>query len=193
VPREPAKRRTKPGQCNGELAAQGADPGQQQRDPGRPVRGAVAARLSWHRNLGRAANGLLDKCRSRAVTSRQRLAFCASSQPNRGRWRAAVARGAADASERTRRPARHRPARSSRKPVRRHEVARHLGDPRRHNPADGQPIFHCRKGGGQRPAAQSKAGIARLRTGASDNRRAMANVGGGDRSGPPGLRPALAL
>jgi hypothetical protein len=108
------------------------------------------------------------------------------------------------------------PARSSRKPVRRHEIARNLRDPRRHNPcgwparislpagrrrskgADKKPVAAFeplamtgedgpQQRTGQRPAAQSKAGRARLRTGASDNQRAMAGVGGDNRSGPPRL------
>ena len=41
----------------------------------------------------------------------------------------------ADPAQRTRRQARHRPARSGRKPLCRDEVARRLRDPRRHDPA----------------------------------------------------------
>ena len=49
----------------------------------------------------------------------------------------AVAGGAADAAQRARRQARHRPARPGREPLRRHEVARRLRDARRHDPARG--------------------------------------------------------
>ena len=55
----------------------------------------------------------------------------------RGRRRGAVAGGAADPAQRTRRQARHRPARSGREPLCRHEVARRLRDARRHDPASG--------------------------------------------------------
>ncbi len=53
------------------------------------------------------------------------------------RRRAPVARGAADAAERTWASQRHRPARPGGEPVRRHEVARRVRDARRHHPAGG--------------------------------------------------------
>jgi argininosuccinate synthase len=53
----------------------------------------------------------------------------------RDRRQEAVARRAADQAERTRPRQRHRPARSGREPLRRHEVARRLRDAGRHDPA----------------------------------------------------------
>ena len=54
-----------------------------------------------------------------------------------GRWRGAVARCIAQAAERPRQAPRHRAARSRRKPLRRHEVTRHVRDARRRDPAPG--------------------------------------------------------
>ena len=51
-------------------------------------------------------------------------------RPGRGRRRSAVAGGVADAAQRIGRQARHRPARSGREPLCRHEVARRLRDAR---------------------------------------------------------------
>ena len=53
----------------------------------------------------------------------------------RDRRQAAVAGGAADRAQQARPRQRHRPARPGREPLRRHEVARHVRDARRHDPA----------------------------------------------------------
>ncbi len=54
---------------------------------------------------------------------------------HRDRRQEAVAGDLADAAQRARPRQRHRPARSGRKPFRRHEVARHVRDAGRHHPA----------------------------------------------------------
>ncbi len=62
-----------------------------------------------------------------------------------------VAGPTADAAERTRPRERHRPPRSGREPVRRHEVARHVRDARRHDPLfrpSRHGIDHARPGRG---------------------------------------------
>ena len=56
-------------------------------------------------------------------------------RPGLDRRQDAVAGGAADRAEQARPRQWHRPARPGREPLRRHEVARHVRDPRRHDPA----------------------------------------------------------
>ena len=93
---------------------------------GRPLDRARGIRLQPHRRAGAGARPAAI-CRDRLRARRS----------GRGRRRGAVAGGAADPAQRTRRQARHRPARSRREPLCRHEVARRLRDPRRHDPAGG--------------------------------------------------------
>ena len=57
---------------------------------------------------------------------------------------ALVPRRAAHPAQRARRQARRRPARPRREPLRRHEVARHLRDPRRHHPPRRPPRHRVR-------------------------------------------------
>ena len=75
----------------------------------------------------------------------------------------AVAGGAADAAQRAGRRARHRPARSGREPLRRHEVARRLRDAGRHHPARGPSRHREHHPRPRRGASQGRADAALCR------------------------------
>ena len=92
---------------------------------GGPGRGGAALRLPAHRR----ARGGARRARS---TSRSASSAATRSASTARRCRR---RRCSTAAERARRAARGRPARPGREPLRRHEVPRHLRDPRRHDPA----------------------------------------------------------
>ena len=87
--------------------------------------------------LGRARRERLSahgRARGRTRYARVRRDRFRGRRCGRDRWRAPLAGDVARAPQYARRGARRGPARSRREPLRRHEVARHLRDPRRHHP-----------------------------------------------------------
>ena len=112
---------------------------------GRSRAGSAGLRLFAHRR-SRERAGQADRHHDRFREGRR----------GRHRRQEAVARDAADEAQRARPRQRHRPARPGREPLRRHEVARHVRDAGRHDPA--------------RRASRHRVDHARPRRGASQGR-----------------------
>ena len=92
---------------------------------GRPGAGSAGLRLFAHRRSGKGARQA-DR-RSRSISSR--------AMPPRSTARSCRRRRCSTALNELGRAQRHRPARSGREPLRRHEIARHVRDAGRHHPA----------------------------------------------------------
>ena len=104
-----------------------------------------------HQLRGRHPRGPVDASRTRTCScltsrpdesprqARVRRDRLRGGRPGGGQRRAPVAGGTAREAQRNRRPARHRPRRSRREPLRRHEVARRLRDAGRDDPARRAP------------------------------------------------------
>ena len=106
---------------------------------------------------------------------------------DRDRRQQAVTGGAADEAERARPRQRHRPARSGREPLRRHEVARHVRDAGRHDPAGRASRHRADHARSRRRPSQGRADAALCGT---DLQRLLVLAGARDAADGDRLQPA---